>query len=82
MYVWAVILVLSSNPPVAVFAPLQALDAVQLVGLPVVVQVNLVALVGNVIEAGLAERETEMGFIAQVLPLQVVPDTQLAVTVL
>jgi hypothetical protein len=82
VYVWAVILVLSSNPPVAVFAPLQALDAVQLVGLPVVVQVNLVALVGNVIEAGLAERETEMGFIAQVLPLQVVPDTQLAVTVL
>ncbi len=65
MYVPAVRLVLFSVPPPVAFAPLQAFDAVQLVGLPVVVQVSVVELVGNVMETGLALRDTlieETGF--------------------
>lgn len=51
----------SSNPPVAVFAPLHQFDAVQESGVPVVVQVRRVALVGSVRgEAGEAEIDTEM----------------------
>lgn len=40
--------------------PLQAFDAVQLVGLPEVVQVRVVEFVGKVMEFGLAERNTEI----------------------
>ena len=61
MYVFAVMPVRSSNPPVAVFAPLHQFDAVHESGEPVVVQVRRVAFVGSVRgPAGEAERVTLM----------------------
>ena len=50
-------------------------------GLPVVVQVRVVALVGRVIVVGEAERETEIGVGVQMVPFQVVPPVQTEVTV-
>jgi len=49
------------DPLVVDLPPLQLpAEAVQLSGLPVVVQVKVVEFVGRVIEEGLAVRETEM----------------------
>ena len=60
IWVLAGIPVRFSDPPETVFAPDQKFEATQLVGLPVVIQVRVVAPSAVSGPDGLAERETEI----------------------
>ena len=78
--------VLFSEPPLGLLAPDQAPEALQLEGLPTVVQDKVVALSGSLIEDGVAVSSTEMlggGPATQAEPFQLmpVPEAQLEKTV-